>query len=385
MRLPTPDAVAGAARARDRKCRRRLGEKDFVSGPGAHFGCTDREMNVDKQDVGTRRMSRINKATRWASALMAAGAAGAMPVAHADIELGKGFSIAGFLDMSYSNFSPDEGSSTESIGIDQFETTFKYAGSQGVSAQVDIEYGEGFDGSDDETFVEQAFVTKAFTEQFSVKVGRFLSYSGWETEEPTGLFQFSGTGYAKYFYGFYQNGASAFYGGSKFALMGSVVTSPFNPNDRNSVEDVDDKMGYEVGLALMPADGLTAKAFFISDQDTDTDVVNVWASYAAAGFTFAGEFNTVEYGASSAVVDGDGDGFLLMGNYATGPLGFTVRYHDFEIQTASGATADDGSAITLAPSYKVGDNLLLVFEYRMDESDTNGDSDTVAVEALFTF
>ncbi len=303
-----------------------------------------------------------------------------IPVAHADIELGNGISIAGFLDMSYSSFKPDGGSSTESIGIDQFETDFKYAGSSGVSAQVDIEYGEGFDGSDDETFVEQAFVTKAFTEQFSVKVGRFLSYSGWETEEPTGLFQYSGTGYAKYFYGFYQNGVSANYTGAKFAVMGSAVTSAFNPNDRNSTDGVDDEMGYEFGLALMPVEGLTAKAFYISDNDTDTDIVNVWASYAAAGFTFAGEYNTADYGDA-----GEGDGFLVMANYATGPLGFTVRYHDFEIEDAGGAVTDDASVITLSPSYKVGGNLLLVAEYRMDSSDTNGDSDTIALEALFTF
>ena len=335
--------------------------------------------------MGTRRMGKIGKATRWASALMAAGAMGAIPVAHAEIELGKGFSVSGFLDMSYSSVSPDAGSSTESVGIDQFEVDIKYAGSNGVSAQVDIEYGEGFDGSDDETFVEQAFITKAFTEQFSMKAGRFLSYSGWETEEPTGLYQYSGTGYAKYFYGYYQNGLSAYYNGGKFAVMGSAVTSAFNPNDRNSVNGVDDKMGYEFGVAVMPIEGLTAKAFYIMDKDTDTDVINVWASYATSGFTFAAEYNTVEYGTASTVVDGDGDGYLLMANYATGPYGITLRYHDFEIKTAGGATFDDGSAITLSPSYKAGDNLLLVLEYRMDKSDTNGDSDLFALEALFTF
>ncbi|WP_207765918.1 porin [Solimonas fluminis] len=340
---------------------------------------------MSKKEMGARRMNRVGKATRWASALMAVGAAGAMPVAQADIELGNGLSVTGFLDMSYSSVNPDSGSSTESVGIDQFEMDFKYAGSGGVSAQVDIEYGEGFDGSDDETFVEQAFITKAFTEKFSVKAGRFLSYSGWETEEPTGLFQYSGTGYAKYFYGYYQNGVSAYYNGGKFAVMGSAVTSAFNPNDRNNVEGVDDKKGYEFGLAVMPIEGLTAKAFYIADNDTDTDIINVWVSYAVAGFTFAGEYNTVEYGDSSAVVDGDGDGYLLMANYAKGPYGITLRYHDFEIQDAGGATVDDGSAITLSPSYKVADNLLLVGEYRMDESDTNGDSDSFAIEALFTF
>lgn len=328
-------------------------------------------------------MKKITKLTRWASALMAAGAMGAVPVAHAEIELGTGISITGFLDMSYSSVKPDGGSSTQSVGIDQFETDFLYAGSKGVSARVDIEYGEGFEGTGDDTFVEQAYVTKAITEQFSVKVGRFLSYSGWEAEEPTGLFQYSGTGYAKYFYGYYQNGVSASYTGSKFAVMGSAVASAFDPSDRNSIKtgpDKNDKSGYEVGLALMPVEGLTAKAFYISDEDTDTDIVNVWASYVVSGFTFAGEYNNADYGSA-----GDGDGFLLMANYATGPFGITLRYHDFEIKNDAGDTVDDGSAITISPSYKVGDNWLLVGEYRIDSSDTFGDSDLIALEALFTF
>lgn len=307
-------------------------------------------------------------------------AAGVVPVAYADIELGNGISITGFLDMSYSTVKPDGASRTDSAGIDQFEVNFKYAGSNGVSAQVDIEYGEGFEGSGDETFVEQAFITKTFNEQFSVKAGRFLSYSGWETEEPTGLFQYSGTGYGKYFYGYYQNGLSAHYNGGMFAVMGSVVTSAFDPNDRNSTNGVDDKFGYEFGVALTPVEGLTAKAFYISDGDTDTDIINTWVSYAVGGFTFAGEYNTADYGPA-----GDGDGFLLMANYATGPFGFTVRYHDFKIENNAGVTIDDGSAITLSPSYKIGDNLLLVTEYRMDKSDTFGDSDAFAIELLFTF
>lgn len=332
-------------------------------------------------------MNKINTITRWVSALMAAGAVGAIPVAHAEVELGKGVSVAGFLDMSYSSVKPDGGSSTESAGIDQFETDFMYAGSSGVSARVDVEYGGA--GGDpvygDQTFVEQAYVTKTFTDAFSVKVGRFLSYSGWESEEPTGLFQYSGTGYAKYFYGYYQNGISAYYDGGKFAVMGSAVTSAFNPKDRNNIDGVDDKYGYEGGLAVMPIEGLTAKAFYISDGDSDTDIVNVWASYVVAGFTFAAEYNNVDYGSKAANADGDGNGYLLMANYATGPFGFTVRYHDFKIKDSAGAKVDDGSAITLSPSYKIGDNWLLVGEYRKDSSDTNGDSDEFALEALFTF
>jgi hypothetical protein len=321
--------------------------------------------------------SQVNLTKNTIAGAIAAVLVGAAPAAHADIELGAGFSVAGFLDMSYANtnddfvYFPD----VSSAGIDQFETDFKFTGENGVSAQVDIEYGEQFAGSDDETFVEQAFVTKSFNEQFSLKVGRFLSYTGWETEEPTGLFQYSGTGYAPYFYGYYQNGVSAYFDGGVVDVMASVVTSAFDPLDTDT-----DDMGYEVGLALTPVEGLTAKLFYITDDASDTDIINFWASYAVSGFTFAAEYNTAEY-----ANDAEGDGFLLMGNYATGPFGITLRYHDFSIENGAGATTFEDSGITLSPSYKVGSNLLLVAEYRVDDFGTSDDGELFALEALFTF
>jgi hypothetical protein len=312
------------------------------------------------------------------AAAIAAAVVGAAPAANADVELGKGFSVTGFADMSYYNYDEDGSPSVSAAGIDQFETDILYSGDSGISARVDIEYGEMSAGAGAQsgiTFVEQAFVTKTFTDQFSMKVGRFLSYSGWEAEEPTGLFQYSGTGYAPYFYGYYQNGLSAAYKGSVVGFTASVVTSAFDPLKRDT-ED----LGYELGVSLTPAEGLTAKLFYIQDDSTDTDIINVWASYAVSGFTFAAEYNTANYAANS-----DGDGYLVMANYATGPWGITLRYHDFEIKNGAGATVVEDSAVTLSPSYKVGSNLLLVAEYRVDDRGSSPDSSQFAVEALFSF
>ena len=323
------------------------------------------------------------KTTRNTIAAAVAVAIGAVPVAHADIELGTGLSVAGFADMSVYNFNPDGdgdgeggGNNITSAGIDQFEMDFMFAGANGISARVDIEYGENFEGSGDTTFVEQAYITKAFNEQFSMKVGRFLSYSGWEAEEPTGLFQYSGSGYAPYFYGYYQNGVSAFYDGGKVDFMASVVTSAFNPNDRDA-ED----LGYELGVAITPIEGLTAKAFYIKDEDSDSEIVNAWVSYSAKGFTLAGEYNTADYAGGA-----DGDGFLVMGNYAAGKFGITLRYVDFEIKDGFGDPTLKTSSITLSPSYKASDNLLIVAEVRQDNVDVGGpDATSFALEALFTF
>jgi Putative beta-barrel porin-2, OmpL-like. bbp2 len=320
---------------------------------------------------------------RMIAGVIAAVAAGTIPVANAGgIELGKGLSITGFLDQSYQYVDADGAPKYHKFGIDQFETDFLYSASDSVSAEVDIEYGDSTPNGPaggNETFVEQGFVKKSFTDQFSVKLGRFLSYTGWEAEEPTGLFQYSGTGYAPYFYGWYQQGISAYYSGGMFDLMASVVNNAFDPNDYNSKDH-----GYEVGAALMPVEGLTWKAFYTINKLQGTSgkdkILNTWISYAMSGFTFAGEYNNAKYAGG-----GDGDGYLLMANYATGPWGITLRYHDFKIKDAAGATTVKNNAVTLSPSYKIGDSLLLVSEVRRDDFGVGNKATSFALEALFTF
>jgi len=290
--------------------------------------------------------------------------------AHAQIELGSGFSVSGFLDMSYFNLDLDGAESTEkSLGIDQFETDFFFEGSKGISAEVDIEYG-GTSGTP-ETFVEQAFVTKSFSDKFSLKFGRFLSYTGWETEEPTGLFQYSYAGYQPYFYGWYQQGVSAQYDFGAIQLMGSVINSAFDPLDYNSDPDV------EIGIGISPGENFTAKVFMI-DEGEDT-YSNLWASYKVGNVTLAAEVvdRDLDTGA-------DGDGYLAMFNYASGFFGFTLRYVDYSIDDTFDPI--ETNSFTISPSFKIGDKLLIVTEYRMDEYDAGGiDNNTAVVEALFMF
>jgi hypothetical protein len=332
-------------------------------------------MGIDKVSLP----SRLKTKSIIAGVAASVAAAISLPSAAAGIELGEGLSVTGFADMSL--FSNDSDGVAAGFGIDQFEMDFMYSGSAGVSAQVDIEYGESSAGGpgDDDTFVEQAFITKQFTDEFSIKAGRFLSYSGWETEEPTGLFQYSGVGYAPAFYGYYQQGISAAYNAGKFGFTASVVNSVFNPLDRDTGE-----LSFELGLSVAPMEGLTAKVFYLSEKvdalDDETTVVNAWVSYAMSGFTFAAEFNTADYADG-----GDGDGFLLMANYASGPWGITARYHDWDIDTALSSVTGEVSGFSISPSYKVGDNLLLVAEFRKDDVTGFGNSNSAALEALFTF
>ena len=189
------------------------------------------------------------------------------------------------------------------------------------------------------------------------------------------MFQYSGTGYAKYFYGYYQQGVSGIYSGDKFAVAVSVVNDLAGPQSTDS-----EHPGIETMLALMPTDEITIKGFY--SKDGDVQLINTWASYSKDALTVAVEYNTAE---DSVFVGSEASGYLVMANYAiTDKVGLTLRYNDWEIEDDSGAMFEDASGITISPSYVVNDNLLMVFEYRMDEVN-DVDVNSFAVEALITF
>ncbi len=323
----------------------------------------------------------INSKKTLLSLATAAALVGSFNVQADDgFQLSEKLAVTGFIDMSYSNVETDGSDSSSTSGLDQFELDFLYTFDDKLSAQVDIEYQ---DGAADEVDLEQAFITYAVTDSVTVKAGRFLSYSGWETEEPTGLFQFSGTGYAPIFYGYYQQGVSVMYSGDGYALAASAITDLDNPEERDS-----EQVATEFMAAVMPTDEITVKGFYLSDKidgtDEDKEKINVWASYASGPLTLAAEFNDAE---NSYALGTESDGYLLMANYAFENFGLTVRYHEWEVEdSASGATVEEMNGITIAPSFALSDNLLVVVEYRMDENEVTGvDTDTFSVEALVTF
>jgi hypothetical protein len=317
-------------------------------------------------------MKQLTRLTPLAAAMLLS--LGAVTAVHAD-EADK-LSVSGFIDMSYLSVDTDNADSTHDSGLDQVEFDLAYDFGNKLTAMVAVEY------QNSEVDVEQAYINYAVTDKFSLKAGRFLSYSGWETENPTGLFQYSGTGYAKYFYGYYQQGVSGLYSADNYAVAVSVVNDLAGPESTNSEDP-----GVETMIALMPTDSITIKGFYSFDKlagtEEDTKMINLWASYSAGPLTLAAEYNASEYTSLAAA---DASGYLVMANYAFDTFGFTVRYHDYKVENAAGTTWEDMSAITLSPSYTVNENLLMVFEYRMDSDDVSGmDSDSIALEALVTF
>ena len=277
--------------------------------------CDNPSGNLAQCKSRSKRITPVASSLRATSiALAIAGSLASVPASADGFQLSEKLSVTGFIDMSFL-YVDDESTtdSTQNFGLDQFEIDFLYSFSDRFTAQVDLEYQDDGTAEGAETDVEQAFFTYAINDSISVKAGRFLSYSGWESEEPTGLFQYSATGYGKYFYGAYQQGVSGYYDGDGFDVALSVV------NDLgNLLGDGTDnsQIGTELMLAVNPIEGLTAKAFYLTVADTD--LINVWASYAMDDLTLAAEYNTAD---GSAGVDSEADGYLLMANYAMGMYG----------------------------------------------------------------
>ncbi|MFT5087366.1 MAG: hypothetical protein ACI906_000147 [Candidatus Latescibacterota bacterium] len=281
--------------------------------------------------------------------------------ATAEIKLNDNFMVSGFLDMSAIS---DDG--TKGMALDQAEIDFIFNYDNGLSLRADLQ------GSPNTTTsLEQAFMSYDMGDGLSLTMGKFLSVSGWEAAEPTGLYQYSTS--ATLVYGGYQHGAALSYSKEKFALFGSVVSSVWDGTDTSAEE-----VGFEAQLTLMPTEDVTAKAAFLYEDfgAFNTSLINVWASYGMGALLLAGEINLL----SNWQADGnDGTGFLAMANYGiSDKIGVTGRFSSLDTDAA-----ETVSEFTISPSYMVNENWLIVTEAKFMSN--GSDTSHFALESLLTF
>ena len=282
--------------------------------------------------------------------------------AHAQIKITDNLSVTGFLDMSSTY---DSNTKANSLSFDQFEVDFLYDYGNGVNARADINSLSG--GSVD---LEQAFVTYTAPNGFSITGGKFLSCSGWEAAEPTGLYQYSYS--ATLVYGGYQNGVATGFGGDKVSFYGALVSSVWDGSDTSF-----DNLGFEAQVSFMPVSEVTAKvAYLWEDMGAfNQSLINAWAMYGKGPLTLAAEYNhLLDWGASG----NDGYGWILMANMGlTDKVAATVRYSGLDTDTTAMFTE-----ITFSPSYSITDNWGVLAELRRD---IDTDVTNFAIESIFTF
>ncbi|HLP40472.1 MAG TPA: hypothetical protein VK465_03105, partial [Fibrobacteria bacterium] len=107
----------------------------------------------------------------------------------AEIKLTDNLSMTGFLDMSVSG--KDTSDASLNMSFDQLELDFLYKyGNLSARADVNAWVTEPGMAPKNTVNLEQAFVSYAFG-PLAVTGGRFLSSSGFEAAEPTGMYQYS--------------------------------------------------------------------------------------------------------------------------------------------------------------------------------------------------
>jgi hypothetical protein len=274
------------------------------------------------------------------------------------------------------------------MGLDQWEIDFLFNPMEGLSAQVDVNDVDGGEGVE----VEQAFITYDLGSGFGLTAGRFLTPLGYEGAEPIYLYQYSVSATIIGYPG-YANGVAATYGDDWGGLFVSVVDGSYTGD-----EDADD-VSFEAQLKLTPMEGLTFQAGYASEKfaatpgsgilgDDDFDpglgsydqgIANFWVEYVTGPWTLAAEYNSLfEIGGPN----GDGDGYLVMANYAfNDKVALTLRH--------SGVELDDGydnTEFTVSPSYAFNDHLLGLLEFRTDDFDDDSlDGESYAAELIFMF
>lgn len=292
--------------------------------------------------------------------------------------------FSGFVDMSALS---DDGNA--SMSLDQFELDVSTDLGGGISMRADVNAM----GPTAPVELEQAFITYDTGAGLALTVGKFLSCTGFEAAEPTGMYQYSYS--ATLVYGGYQNGIAASYSSDKFGLYGAVVSSVW---DGAKTDFSGDDFGLEVQATLTPISGLTAKAALAWEDGFeptqtapfDRTLLNIWAAYETGPLTLAVELNRLGNweGGDGKMLYESGAGLLAMANYGIGDkVGVTGRISGMTLTDAvvAGAADYEVSEFTIAPSYAISDHWGLVAEMKML---TVGDADAVtqiALESLLTF
>ena len=242
-------------------------------------------------------------------------------MASAEIKVNDNFSTSGFVDMSVTGKDSGDADPTLSGSLDQYELDFMYKFGF-FSARADLNGGAGSAKNATSTmFIEQAYINAALTQSLSLGMGRFLSSSGFEAAEPTGMFQYS---YSKTLvYVYYQNGINLSYSSPMFGVYGAVVSDLWSPAETELMNSP----GFEGQIALTPGSGITAKATMLWQmydkdanpaKDDGQGLMTVWAQYANGPITAAVEYNQLMSWATDTVAamsDLSGMGWLAMVNY----------------------------------------------------------------------
>jgi hypothetical protein len=261
-------------------------------------------------------------------------------IAFADVALFETISVSGFVDMSYSD---GEGEST--VGIDQVEVDFSIDNGSPVTARINVQYEDG----ENQTEIEEAYVTYAIDPNSSVMFGRFESNLFFDASQPTGLYQVS-TAYSgtilldglgslnldpvQSIYDLGDQGIRYNYNGMNNSFTLSLVDNGDSKiaDGRNTPDDVDGDYSIEATYGMQFTDqfaGFLGARMYEPEADgvEDGNIWNAYVTYQVNQWLFAAEYLNYDAPTYSTIADldgntleypylADGDLYQLMANYS---------------------------------------------------------------------
>jgi len=355
--------------------------------------------------------------------LIAAAAAMTAGSLSADIQIGKGLTVGGFLDMTYgqteqsSTVAGAAKTKTAGFNVATAEIDFMMDFGNGLTSQVDLEGNIMTDnvtpaagaGNNSEVAVEQARIDYAFG-QSTLTLGKFDTFIGLEGLEAPDLYQYSNS----LTWGLeatQHEGIAYAYDGGMWNVAAALANGIYSDNG-NGTNGSGKKLSYAFHAGVAPTDSLSFNANYAIGKEeagvnADVTLFTVDASYSNHGWTIGAEYVKHE---AEVVGTGDNetDAWMIMANYMfTERFGLTGRYSVAdETAAAAGSKSAEAKEFTVAASYAFTPNWSGLIEYRSESVDgTNGsanaftnlagntgfqgngtaDADIITVETILTF
>ena len=350
--------------------------------------------------------------------LIAAAVAMTASSVYADIQIGKGLNVGGYLDMTYQNVSNDLPAGTDYSGFSAVnaEVDFKMDFTKGLTARVDLDstsvfdaYNRTYGNTGNGTSFEQVRIDYAFGDS-TLTLGKFDTFVGLEALESPELFQISKS-YTSELTPTQHTGASYMYNGGVWNAAVALANG-YTVENGNNVGDNED-LSYVLHVGIKPVKAFSMNANYAIENrskstssaivnaaipkatvkpatfgtgDNDSDIWTIDATYSNHGWTVGAEYVNAE--TESTGGDIDTDAWMLMVNYMfTEQFGLTARYSVSETDQVTNLVDKDEYAI--AASYAFTPNWSGLVEYRVEEDDntTNRtiDQNTIALETILTF
>jgi hypothetical protein len=357
--------------------------------------------------------------------LIAAAAAMTAGSLSADIQIGKGLTVGGYIDMVYQNADAEtqaaaggavESADSAGFNVATAEIDFMMDFGNGLTAQVDLEGNVLSDETlpaatgKSEVAVEQARIDYAFG-QSTLTLGKFDTFIGLEGLEAPDLYQFSNS--LTFAYEPTQHEGIAYaYNGGMWNVAAAVVNS-FGSNNSNTAGD-GKELSYAVHAGIAPTDSLSFNFNYAIEnvsptltavaQNADQNVWTLDASYSNHGWTVGAEYVSIDTDSktTTTTTEMETKAWMLMANYMfTERFGLTGRYSKSEENSGAVGAADvEGKEFTVAASYAFTPNWSGLIEYRSEEFDrghsltgavgtgvagSSLDADVITVETILTF